>query len=414
MEYEKLDNGITVIVDNNQESLSTACVFQFFVGAKDEQNHRGVAHFLEHILFAGTTSKSKEEIRKLFQDNGCYFNASTNLLKTKFYIKTINEYFFNAFRILADVISNPLFDNNMIDTEKKIIKDEILKNNENDINFYVEQQRTRIFRSTHLEKYVLGTIEDIDKITKKILQDFYYKNYVTGNLVIAFSGKITKTQALALVQHYIHLPMQHRENHNIENVLVTKDLTLIPKKTQQATVCIFMQGYGAYNDSYFAYQLVVAIIGGNIYSRLFQKIREEMGLVYHIQTFTENYLTFGFWGISFSCEIGNVKKVLMAISQTLKEIIDKKLITDQELEQAKKDYKVSLITGLETSSSRANFLATQFWNKNYLTNIYQNVEMIEKVSIHQIRQVSKNLLEAIQMNALIVGGDFQKEEFDFL
>ena len=414
MERYCLSNGIVVLVDEKKEDLSTSCVFQFLTGSINENGSEGVAHFLEHILFSGTTSRTKLDIKNEFQDLGCYYNASTSLFKTKFYIKTINEYFVSAFMLLADIISNPVFDNNMIDIERKVIKDEILKNNENIVNFEVEKFRKALLSKNQFGRLVLGTVEDIDKIDRTELQSYYQNNFTSKNLVIAFSGNIGMEEAIKLVEDNVELKKDKPRHLSMKNTVITKTIKVVNSPSQQVTVCIFMQGLGSKQSNYEAYQMLIAILGGNTNSRLFRKLRDELGLVYHIQSFTENYIEFGLWGISFSCNISCVHEAIKSVIKIIKEIKGTNPITDYEIEQAKKEYKVSLITGLETTSSRANFMATQYWNGHDIHSLFEPIFKMEQVSRKDVGQIIEKVLQIENISLLVVGGNFSKDDFMYV
>lgn len=414
MEKYSLSNGIVILVDERKEDLSTSCVFQFLTGSSNEDGVEGVAHFVEHILFSGTKSKSKQEIKDAFQNLGCYYNASTSLLKTKFYIKTINEYFISAFKLLADIICNPVFDNNMIDIERKVIKDEIVRNSGNVVNYEVEKFRKSLLSNNDLGRLVLGTVEDIDKISREDLQAYYERNFTANNLVIAFSGNIRLDDAVKLVRNHVTL---HGSQHNkleYKDVMITPSIQIVSSPSEQVTICMFMQGLGSHQENYEAYQMLVAILGGNTNSRLFRKIRDHLGLVYHIQSFTENYIHFGLWGISFSCKADVVNTVIKTVVTIMQEVKNDKPITDYEIEQAKKEYKVSLITGLETTSSRANFMATQYWNGNQIQSIFDPIHNMEEVQKKDIDQIVEKILQESNISLLVVGGNFKLDDFSYL
>lgn len=414
MEKYTLRNGIIVLVDDRKDCLSTSVVFQFLTGTANEKGIEGVAHFVEHILFSGTTSKSKEQIKSTFQNLGCYYNASTSLIKTKFYIKTINEYFIPAFKLLADIISNPLFDRNMIDIERKVIKDEILKNQENLVNNAVEKFRKTIFQDSVYARLVLGTLESVDKISEADLIEYYQENFTSSNLVVSFSGDITLENAIRLVEEFVRLPMGKKRDMKELMEVKKGQMQLVPNSSNQVSICMFIQGFGSKQKEYEAYQLLIAILGGNTNSRLFRVLRDNLGLVYHVQTFTENYIQFGLWGISFSCSISNVHTVLKAIKKMVVDILAEQCITLQELENAKKDYKVSLITGLETSSARANYMATKYWNGYPLQSIFEGVDRVAHIRLEDIQTMANTILGHFEPNVLVVGGDFKKEDFAYL
>ena len=386
-------NGIRLAVENMPYAKTLSCTFDFNAGTlyeKDDES--GIAHLIEHLIFAGTKKRNKFQIRNELDNINTIFNAQTTITKTRFYIKNIKEYFETAFDVMMDVLQNSTFSLSNIEKEKDIVKDEIIRYKDINTDIISEATRSAFFSGTGYDKTILGTNESLDKITRKQILNFYKTRYTPNNLVVSFAGNITLKEAKNMLIKYFSDEFITRSKSDFEEYknqihIPNKKVVCVNKKAEQCQILLKFPAPNCLNNMYYATNILTSILGGDASSRLFKSVREKYGLVYSISCFLEECPIGSVINIYFATSYNNVEKALDVIKQEL-ELIRKVGIKEQELSHEKQKLKISLLTDSEDglSCSIGNAIDMHKYNKCF--DIEDVVNEYSSVTKKQIKEVA--------------------------
>ena len=390
-------NGIRLVVENMPFTKTVSCTFDFNAGTLYENNdENGIAHLIEHLIFAGTKKRNKFQIRNELDNVNTIFNAETTITKTRFYIKNIKEYFESGFDVMMDILQNSVFSANNIEKEKSIVKDEIIRYKDINTDVISEATRYAYFNGTGYEKSILGTNESLDKITRKQILNFYKSRYTPNNLIVSFAGNITLKEAKNLLIKYFTDEFLTREKTSFEEYknqihIPNKKVVCINKKAEQCQILLKFPAPNCLNNMYYATNILTRILGGDASSRLFKSVREKFGLVYSIACFLEECPIGSSINIYFATNFNNVEQALDIIRQEL-EVIRKNGIKDSELLLEKQKIKISLLNESEysLSCSISNSIDLHKYNKCF--DIEDVVKEYSSVTKKQVRDVANLFL----------------------
>jgi len=358
---DRLDNGVTVVTEEISTSNSVSIGFWVKVGSKDEsEKENGYSHFIEHMLFKGTKKRSYLDIAREVDRVGAYLNASTTREDTCYYINIKKDSFDFAVELLCDIVENSIFPEKELLQEKNVVLEEIKMYNDTPEDLVYENFFKSMFYNHPFGMPITGDIENIKNITREGVIEFYKRNYIPSNLVIAAAGNVEHQNLLKLLRKYKF--MSNRANlqpiKNLNNKeFIRKDNILI-KNFNQVHICLGFPGISATHSLRYALYIFNTILGSSMSSRLFQKIREKLALCYSIYSFYSSFRETGVFGIYLATSLNTLEKALINILKEVK-LIRKKGISKKELEDAKEHIKGNLALAYEQNEVRMNRLARQ-------------------------------------------------------
>ncbi|MCT4661431.1 MAG: insulinase family protein [Tissierellales bacterium] len=384
-----LKNGVQVLIEPLSHVKSASIGYWVNTGSVQEQeNEKGVAHFIEHMLFKGTESRSAKEIATSMDHIGGQLNAFTSKECTCFYAKVLDEHINVAIDVIGDMIQNPLFSERDITREKGVVLEEIsmYEDSPEDI---VHDELARLAYSGHaLSMPILGTVESIEKMTREDILGYYNCHYKPKNLVIVIVGHVEETSVLELLEKSIgqwdtkcdkKIEVGKEIYTGLQNSFRTKDI-------EQFHTCIGFPNVERESKDYYAMLVLNNIVGGSMSSRLFQKIREEMGMVYSIYSYPTNYKNSGMMTIYAGMNPNEALNVINTIFDEIR-IIKENGIESQEFVTAKEQLKGNYILGLESTSSRMiSYGRGQILNKKIKTQeeVLKNIEAVREKDIEKL------------------------------
>jgi predicted Zn-dependent peptidase len=384
-----LKNGVQVLIEPLSHVKSASIGYWVNTGSVQEQeNEKGVAHFIEHMLFKGTESRSAKEIATSMDHIGGQLNAFTSKECTCFYAKVLDEHINVAIDVIGDMIQNPLFSERDITREKGVVLEEIsmYEDSPEDI---VHDELARLAYSGHaLSMPILGTVESIEKMTREDILGYYNCHYKPKNLVIVIVGHVEETSVLELLEKSIgqwdtkcdkKIEVGKEIYTGLQNSFRTKDI-------EQFHTCIGFPNVERESKDYYAMLVLNNIVGGSMSSRLFQKIREEMGMVYSIYSYPTNYKNSGMMTIYAGMNPNEALNVINTIFDEIR-IIKENGIESQEFVTAKEQLKGNYILGLESTSSRMiSYGRGQILNKKIKTQeeVLKNIEAVSEKDIEKL------------------------------
>lgn len=384
----KLSSGVRVLSEPIPEVRSVSLGIWIDTGSRDEDEREvGLTHLLEHLLFKGTPKMGARDIAEAFDYMGADLNAATGKEHTSVYSRFLEEHLPRAVDITLDMVLDPLLDANDIDSERQVVLEEIAMHLDSP-DALVHDYLARLMWGDHPSGHmVLGDTEVIKGVDRGSLVGFYGRRYVSSRILIAAAGAIDHDRLCEMIQartDSIPVGSPAVRDDSLEKPLSAS--RIFSKDTEQAHICIGSRGLPRGHTDRFALAVMDNVLGGSMSSRLFQKIREELGLAYSIYSYTGMMLGMGMVGIYCGTHPSQAQRVIELIEEILVSI-RKDGIEPDEVERAKNHIKGALLISMEDSGNRMNRMAkTELAGDNHLT-IDEIVEQVERVDSRGIDRV---------------------------
>lgn len=400
---DSLDNGLCLITESMPDVRSVSLGVWLVRGSRHEgDSHAGIAHFTEHMLFKGTTSRSAEVIAQEVDSVGGQLDAFTGKEYVGYYIKVLDEHLPRAVDLLSDLLSRPAFNQKDIAREKKVILEEI-KMVEDMPDDLVYELFTESFWPEHpLGRSILGSPASIDGITSGVLRDFFERVYVPDNLVIVAAGNIHHETVHDLIQKSFNLKFANGELIKGLSPQSNPDLKVHAKDIEQSHVCFGLQGYSQDHEDRYASYILNTVLGGSMSSRLFQNVREKRGLAYAISSGLISYRDVGTLSVYAGCDASVVSEVVDLVVKELRTLKNTP-ISNQELTRAKDHLKGNLVLGLESTTSRMSQLAHSEIYFGRQIKLSENLLCIDQVTADDVQRVSTDLFSNHALGVTVLG-----------
>ncbi|MDE8348122.1 MAG: pitrilysin family protein [Acidocella sp.] len=384
-----LPSGLTILTER-MERVETVS-FGAYVGAGTRHEtaaENGVAHFLEHMAFKGTASRSALEIAEAVENVGGHINAYTSREQTAYYVKMLKEDLSLGVDIIGDILCHSSFEPEELERERGVILQEIGQANDTPDDIVFDHFQSAAYPSQPMGRPVLGTEAIIRGMKRDALPGFMNQHYTPENMVIAACGKLEHGQVVDLVaQHFADLP------HAVAESPMPSDYTggeyREERDLDQAHIVLGFSAPGYGEPDYYPSMLLSTLLGGGMSSRLFQEIREKRGLVYSIYSFTAPANDGGLFGIYAGTGESEAAELMPV---TLEELAKVQLdVTAAELNRARAQLKAGLLMSLESTGSRCEQLARQWQIFGRVIPATETVAKIEAVTEAQIRAVAAKI-----------------------
>ena len=398
----RLDNGVTVIIDN-MPTLKSACIGIWLgVGTRFEaEDNNGIAHFLEHLVFKGAGNRNAAQIAEDAESNGIYLNAATSYERTGFYARCLSVDIDLAFELCSDLVLRPHFNPKEAELERTVVLHEINETFDDAEDRCGVINQLAAFANQPLGRPILGDAETLASLKLPQIHEFH-KNYLNpSNIVIAFGGAVNAEQALELANKHFGSLKPHPRSTFVKAISTNKSIFEYRNVEQfQLSLSSFAPQAGS-NDMYAA-QIFASILGGGMASRLFQDLREKLGLVYGIDAYAEKYFDIGRFIISAGCDPKNAAEVIKRTLGHLEDLAAHEP-TEAELKRAKKTFETAFMMSLENPSARVNAAVSQAFvlGKTISTD---NISLaIQETTGKEIQAIANKILEPKSRAASAVG-----------
>lgn len=401
-----LPNGlrvITVPVKSNQ-SVSVFVVVE--TGSNYESKaENGLSHFLEHMCFKGTIKRHGEsDIVRELDGLGAQNNAFTINEFTGYYAKVAKKYFSKIFEIVSDMYLNPTLPAKDLEKEKEVILEEI--------NMYEDLPQRKVWDVLSKLMYgdvpagrsILGPKENIKRFNRRDFVTYRSKHYVASKTIIIVAGNVSEQTVLKEVRKYFrNIPSGKKfpkpavkEKQKLPQLLVHK------KTTDQTHIAMAFRAYSGDDRRIPALSVLAEILGSGMSSRLFVKLRDEMGACYYVHAGHNEYTDHGFFAIWTGINVLRIKEVVKVLLDECKKL-GKVLVAETELQKAKEHYIGNLYMDIETTDSTAEFYASQEVTTGKLKTPKEIEKKIRDVTAKDIMQVAKEIFKDNKLNLAIVG-----------
>ncbi len=373
----KLGNGVRVVCEKIPYVRSVSIGIWVGTGSRDEiRSNSGVSHFIEHMLFKGTGKRTAKEIAETIDSIGGQLNAFTGKECTCFYAKILDSHLVTAVDILSDMFFNSLFDEKDIEIEKKVVLEEIDMYEDSPEELVHDLLSETVWDDDSLGDSILGTEKTINNFNASLLKKHINNFYTTENTVIAVAGNFEYDSLMELINKYFgQWKKKNMENSNRQLPQFACNKKIKEKDTEQIHICIGFEGINHSNENLYDLLAINNIVGGGMSSRLFQKIREEMGLVYSIYSYPSSYKDVGLFTIYAGMNPKHLDTVIELIKDEIASIV-KTGITKEETNRSKEQLKGNYTLGLESTSNRMNSMGK---SELLLGKIHTPEEILEKI-----------------------------------
>lgn len=387
-----LKNGLRVVSEKIPYVKSVSIGIWVGAGSRNETNsNNGISHFIEHMLFKGTEKRTAKEIAESIDNIGGQLNAFTGKECTCYYAKILDSHIDVAMDVLSDMFFNSKFEPKDIDIERRVILEEIGMYEDSPEELVHDVLSETSWRGNSLGYPILGTNKSLKKIDRKTIKGYVQKRYNPSNSVISIAGNFEEDNLMELIDKYFsHWTGEAVEDEELNPAQFICDVNIKQKETEQVHICMGFNGIEHGNDKVYTLLAINNIFGGGMSSRLFQKIREEKGLVYSIYSYPSSYKSAGLFVIYAGMNPEHLNQVIeMSIKEV--EILIRDGISEDELQKSKEQLKGNYILGLESTSSRMNSIGK---SELMLGHIYTPEEILEKIDDINMEQV-RNVIEQV-------------------
>lgn len=393
----KLSNGITVITDCFKAVESVSLQVAVNVGSRNETKvENGISHFIEHMAFKGTKTRTAKQIADEFEEIGGFFNAYTSRDKTVFYCKILKEDIETAIELLSDIIFNSVFAQVEVDRERKVILQELANSLDTPDDIIFDYFQETAFPDQALGRSILGPKENISNFSSDFLKEYFYRFYVAKNMVIAASGNVTAEKLNKLAEKYFKDLKPGKESEVLTGKYVGGE-KIIRKELEQSQTIIGYEAIKKDDPNFYLIQIFNNILGDGMSSKLFQEIREQHGLCYSVYSFFSAYNDVGLFSIYTATSAENSQKAKELIEKTIVKTIDE--IKQSEIDKAIKSYKANLLMSMENTISRARRIAYSYFNYGHFLTNEEIIANLSEVTADGIKDFMPKIINSKQTYA---------------
>ncbi|MFJ3384095.1 MULTISPECIES: M16 family metallopeptidase [unclassified Curtobacterium] len=405
-----LPSGVRVLTEAVPASHSTSIGYWVGVGSRDERAGQfGSTHFLEHLLFKGTTTRSALDIAVAFDSVGGEHNAATAKEYTCYYARVRDADVPMAVRVIGDMVTNSVLEPQAFDVERGVILEELAMAADDPADLAGEAFFASAFEGHALGRPIGGTPESIRAVQRDEVMAHYAEHYAPSGLVITAAGAVDHDRFCALVEEVFQnaakaAPVARRTAEPVADRAV-EQLTVVHRPTEQVSMLRGSQGLDLRDDRRPVLSVLNAVLGGGMSSRLFQEVRERRGLAYAVSSFAPAYLDNGAFGVYAGCAPENVAGVVDIIDAEFARMVDSG-ITDDELRRAKGQIEGALTLSLEDSDARMTRLGRAELGTGEFTDLDTALERVDRVTRGDVLDLARDLLTRPKITAVV--GDVER------
>lgn len=403
--YQEHNSGLRLFVAPREDTQAATILVLIGVGSNHEKpGQYGLAHFLEHMCFKGTKRRPKAmDIVSELDGLGAQYNAFTGHEKTGYYITIKKDHLARAVDIIADIYLNSTFPEQEIQKEKGVVTEEIKMMKDDPQSIVHEEYLATLYPGVSAGRPIAGTVESVQNFSRSDLRKFH-RQYQGNNTVIVVAGAVEKQEVYKLIKNnFQDIPSQKPAKTPSNKVKQAEPkITTFYKKTEQTHIMLGFRSFGRNNEEVLALRILSSILGGNMSSRLFARLREEMGVAYYVGSYPEVNSNYGSLLLYAGVDKKRPAEVVAALLEEVKKIRDN-LVWLGELDKAKEYILGNLALDLESSNSVAMFLGTQaLFQENVLTPQAFD-EKIRSISAEDIQTVARKVFKPENMVLSVVG-----------
>ena len=407
-------SGLRIVTEEVPSVRSAAIGIWVNVGSRDETPAvAGASHFLEHLLFKGTTRRTALEISATIEAVGGEMNAFTSKEYTCFYARVIDTDLPMAIDVVSDLITSSIVSALDVDAERKVVLEEIAMRDDDPSDLVHDLYAETYYGDTHLGRPILGTIKSIKEMSRSSVFNYYKKKYLPQDLVVAVAGNIKHKRVVAMVEEALSrdnfLNVKGAPQIRPNTPVKTKPMQsvgLLTRKTEQAHMFYGMEGVARSDERRFAMGVLASALGGGMSSRLFQEIREKRGLAYSVYAYAQQFAGSGQIGFYAGCNPTKAIEVVEIIREVLADVAENGM-SHEEIERAKGAVRGSLVLSQEDSASRMSRIGKNEIVYGQVMGFDDILKAIARVNPSDVREIASEYLTKSPTLALV--GPFKNE-----
>ena len=394
-----LPSGLRIVTEEVSTVRSAAVGIWANVGSRDENKSvAGASHFLEHLLFKGTSRRSALDISSAIDAVGGEMNAFTGQEYTCFYARVMDNDLPLAIDVVSDLITSSKVEAKDVDSERTVVLSEIAVRDEDPSDYIHELYLETYYGDTPLGRSILGTIDSINGMSRNAVFNYYKKNYLPADLVVSVAGNVKHKKVVKMVEealsrdNFLDVP-NSKSDLRPTDAIKTPGLGkvgLIDRKTEQGHVLYGFPGLARNDDRRFALSVLASAIGGGMSSRLFQEIREKRGLAYTTYAYPQQFAgtgTLGFYAGSKPEKVEEVLKIMRDVAENGAE----HGLTDEEIIRAQGSVAGSLILSQEDTGSRMIRIGKSELVNGEIMSFDEIIKQVKAVTSEQILELARDL-----------------------
>jgi predicted Zn-dependent peptidase len=417
MKFNKttLSNGLKIVTIPMEDNPAVTVLVTVETGSKYEKKEiSGLSHFLEHMVFKGSKKRpTAMDISRELDSLGAQYNAFTSQEYTGYYAKVSKEKIDTALDIVSDIYLHPLFDEKEIEKEKGVIVEEIRMYQDSPHRHVNDLFMNLVYGDQPAGWNIAGNEDTVKSFKREDFVKYLSEHYVAEATTVVISGTFDEKDVIEKVEKaFSNISTEKKHTKLAVKEEQNKPQTLLKfKETEQAHLILGVRSFDAKDEHDPVLSVLATLLGGGMSSRLFQKLREEMGVGYYIRANHDAYTDHGIFSISTGIDTTRIDEVIKVLLNECKKIVNEE-ISEQELNKVKDYIAGSFVLGLETSDSRAEYCAINQILKGKIDSPQQEIEKIKRVTVNDIKEIAKKIFVDEKLNLAIIGPYKDKERFE--
>lgn len=409
MEKVTLSNGFRILLEPVDWARSATLGIWVGSGSRYETPQTaGVSHFIEHMLFKGTARRSALAIAEQMDEIGGALNAYTTKEYTCFYARALDRHVAAALDILCDMLTQPALAERDMQTERGVILEELHMYEDSPEDLCADNLYAGVWRGDMLGSNILGDRKTVSSLTVDDLKLHMRRFYAPERMVAVVCGRFDREQILKMCEENFGALLNTGNPIAAGPAPYRRCVALRKKDFEQTQLALALPGISAQDDRRFSMRLLMSILGTSSSSRLYQRIREELGLVYEIEAFSASYLEAGILGVGMALSPRNEKKALREVFRIVESFGGS--ITQRELDRAKEQYLSGLIMNSESTQSRASQMGRGELLYNEVKSADEIMERVRCVTLDEVHALAEEFLCFNQLS-ISAAGRVKKERF---
>jgi len=408
-----LENGLRVITIPMENANSVTVLILVGTGSKYESKDiNGISHFLEHMFFKGTEKRpSTLNISETLDSVGGEYNAFTSKEVTGYWAKVDKKHSDVALDWITDIFLNSKFDATEIEREKGVIIEEVNMYLDTPTAYVSDLWEKLLYGDQPAGWMVIGEKENILSFNREKIINYFNSHYSLSNVIVCIAGAVNTVEVESKIQNYF----KNKKSEKFENKIKAAEkqnepeVLLYNKKTDQTHFCLGVRAYDLNHPQKYALALLAIILGGNMSSRLFIKVRERSGLAYSIHTSTDSSTDTGYLVTQAGIDNKNLEKTVSLILEEYKNLRDNR-VAEKELQKAKDYIKGIMSLSLDSSDNQASFYAMQELLENKILTPEEKFAKIDEISVDDIKKVAEDIFVPEKLNLAVIGPMEEKEK----
>ncbi len=404
-QYKKteLKNGLRIVTETIPSVRSISLGVWVNTGSRNEsEKENGISHLIEHMLFKGTTTRSARDIASSLESIGGSINAFTSREQTCYLARILDDHLEEAVDVLSDITCRATITPANLKKEKMVIVEEIKESLDNPSDLIHDLFAETYWKKHPLGKTILGSIESVLNMPRKTIKDYIKNNYNSSSVVIAAAGSVSHNKLVKLVKKYFDFDKGDPNQPQSGDVTHKKNIKIKNNSINQTHLCLGFPSMSYSSKEKMPAYALSAYLGGGMSSVLFQKIREERGLVYSVYTFLDTYKDSGIFGAYLGTDKKHVKEAYEICLKELKKVKQKKIST-QKLDQIKAQLKGNITLSLESTSNRMNRLGRQELMTGKYVSIKQTLRNIDRIKATEVRELANKVFDYSKLTVAVLG-----------